>query len=166
LNWDAIGAIAELLGAIGVIATLAYLAVQVRQNTSSLKSSTELESGRLWSELHSRMAHSPDMASIWDKGLTDDTLLSPGEKQKFIWFVAEYFFLVESLFKQKKLACLSEESWEGHELTVLGMLQNPLVKRWFDSGVSPYSAEFVNYLNQRMAAGGKQTWEYSPLSEL
>ena len=29
MNWDAIGAIAELLGAVGVIASLVYLALQV-----------------------------------------------------------------------------------------------------------------------------------------
>ncbi|MGD8829731.1 MAG: hypothetical protein PVF57_03930, partial [Pseudomonadales bacterium] len=34
--WEAIGAIGELLGAIGVILTLVYLAVQIRQNTSAM----------------------------------------------------------------------------------------------------------------------------------
>ena len=29
MNWDAIGAIAELLGAVGVIASLVYLATQI-----------------------------------------------------------------------------------------------------------------------------------------
>ena len=32
MNWDAIGAIGEILGAIVVIATLGYVAVQIRQN--------------------------------------------------------------------------------------------------------------------------------------
>ena len=32
MNWDAIGAIGEILGAIAVVATLGYLAVQVRQS--------------------------------------------------------------------------------------------------------------------------------------
>jgi len=32
VNWDALGAIAELLGATAVFATLAYLAVQIRQS--------------------------------------------------------------------------------------------------------------------------------------
>jgi len=39
LSWDALAAAAELLGALGVIATLAYLAVQIRQNTRLLSSS-------------------------------------------------------------------------------------------------------------------------------
>ena len=36
MNWEAIGAIAESLGALGVIITLAYLAIQLRQNSNSL----------------------------------------------------------------------------------------------------------------------------------
>jgi len=36
MGWDAIGAIGELLGSIGVLVTLVYLAIQIRQNTDSL----------------------------------------------------------------------------------------------------------------------------------
>jgi len=54
-----------------------------------MKSVTELETGRIWSELHGRMAHSEDMADIRDKGLTNPDLLTPTEKRRFIWFVAE-----------------------------------------------------------------------------
>ena len=32
MEWEALGAIAETLGAVGVIVTLTYLAVQVKQN--------------------------------------------------------------------------------------------------------------------------------------
>lgn len=40
MNWEAIGAIAEGVGAIGVIATLGYLANQIHQNTEHLEQST------------------------------------------------------------------------------------------------------------------------------
>ena len=33
MNWDAIGAIGEIVGALAVLATLIYLAIQVRQNS-------------------------------------------------------------------------------------------------------------------------------------
>ena len=36
MNWDAIGAIAEVVAAIGVILTLIYVAIQIRQNTELL----------------------------------------------------------------------------------------------------------------------------------
>ena len=35
MNWDAIGAIGEVVGAVGVIITLIYLAAQIRQNSKT-----------------------------------------------------------------------------------------------------------------------------------
>jgi len=40
MNWDAIAAIAEVVGAISVVVTLAYLATQIRQNTQSNRNVT------------------------------------------------------------------------------------------------------------------------------
>jgi len=40
MNWEAISAIADILGAIAVVITLVYLALQVRQNTQATRAST------------------------------------------------------------------------------------------------------------------------------
>ena len=40
MNWDAIGAVGELLGAVAVILTLVYLASQIRQNTATSLATT------------------------------------------------------------------------------------------------------------------------------
>jgi hypothetical protein len=40
MNWDALGAIAELVGAIGVVASLFYVASQIRRNSSALEAAT------------------------------------------------------------------------------------------------------------------------------
>jgi hypothetical protein len=40
MSWDGISAIAELVAAIGVVASLAYLAVQIRQNTRHIDFNT------------------------------------------------------------------------------------------------------------------------------
>jgi hypothetical protein len=37
MNWEATGALAELIGALGVIVSIVYLAAQVRQNTRALR---------------------------------------------------------------------------------------------------------------------------------
>jgi hypothetical protein len=37
VNWEALGAIANLLAAIGVIATLTYLSIEIRQNNKQLR---------------------------------------------------------------------------------------------------------------------------------
>ncbi|MGR8949141.1 MAG: hypothetical protein ACU84Q_13920 [Gammaproteobacteria bacterium] len=42
MNWDAVGAIAEAVGAIAVVATLVYLSIQIRQNAKSLDRQEEI----------------------------------------------------------------------------------------------------------------------------
>ena len=47
MNWEALGAISETLGAFGVIVTLIYLAIQVKHSKSSVDANTaSLEEGR------------------------------------------------------------------------------------------------------------------------
>ncbi len=41
MNWDAIGAVGEILGALVVVVTLGYLAIQIRQNTAALRVSND-----------------------------------------------------------------------------------------------------------------------------
>ena len=51
MNWEALGAISETLGALGVIVTLIYLAIQVKHSKHSVDANTaSLEEGR-------RLAH-------------------------------------------------------------------------------------------------------------
>ena len=49
MNWDAIGAIGEIIGAIAVVATLGYLAVQIRQNSTQARLSSVQASWERWS---------------------------------------------------------------------------------------------------------------------
>ena len=60
MNWDAIGAVGEILGALGVIVTLVYLSAQIRQSTRSsqanrLSQCREARTGELPPEDHKRV---------------------------------------------------------------------------------------------------------------
>ena len=48
MNWEAVGAVGEVLGAIAVVLTLIYLAAQIRQNTSSTRASTYSDTTDGW----------------------------------------------------------------------------------------------------------------------
>ncbi len=166
MNWDAVSAVAEWLGVILIVVSLVYVARQIQQNTDTMKSATELETGRMWSEFHARMAHSEDMTDIWDKGLTQPDTLSPPEKRRFIWLVAEYFYLVENLYRQRQLGFLSLETWTQHEKAVTGLLNHPLLNRWWASGVSPYSAEFRATIDAGRKKQPDAQWSYKPIADL
>ncbi len=51
MNWDAMGAIGELVGGVAVIASLVYLAVQIRNNTRVSASEAYREGASIWAEV-------------------------------------------------------------------------------------------------------------------
>ena len=100
MNWEAIATISEVIGAVGVIVTLVYLAIQIRQNTAAQSAATELEKSTSYSGLHSYIASSETLADIWEKGFDDAESLTPHEKRRFIWVIADYFLRAEGLYNQ------------------------------------------------------------------
>lgn len=83
MNWDAVGALAELAGAFGVIVTLGYLAVQIRQNSKLLSASAADSSRDAYNELGRILGTSTDAARVYTAGMEDPTSLSPEETTQF-----------------------------------------------------------------------------------
>ena len=81
VNWDAVGALAELAGAAGVVLTLVYLSVQIRQNTRSMDESRRLaiaqtfqERSRMTMDLNAPLMSSEAVARVLAK-VSDDPRL-------------------------------------------------------------------------------------------
>jgi len=60
MNWDAVGAIGEIIGAIAVVVSLIYLSIQVRQNTNASKAATVQDMTNKWVQINLWSAESSD----------------------------------------------------------------------------------------------------------
>ena len=122
-----LGNYGEFVGAIAVVATLAYLAVQVRHsreatetNTKSLRSTARIESGRYWSDEVIRMALSPDMASIVAHGMTDASVLDDNDRERLIAWYTQHCIAKDSFYHQHRDGLLPDDAWNAHEKTTIG----------------------------------------------
>ena len=110
MNWDAIGAIAETLGAAGVIITLAYLAVQVRQNSRLLERSAEatrvtaddavVENFNEWREM---IITSPQVADLFIRGMEDPTTLGANERLRFNYILSTFCWTAWQMWRAQAL---------------------------------------------------------------
>jgi hypothetical protein len=83
VNWDAVGAIAELLGALGVIATLIYLAAQIRQSSDLVRHATASASRAARNDV-SRILVTDERANrIYWEGIKSRSALSLEDRQFF-----------------------------------------------------------------------------------
>jgi hypothetical protein len=82
--------IAEIAGAIAVVVSLVYLAIQVRQNTDSVRSATLQANTALWSSLLSGLAERGTVEA-YAAGLSGSKDISPMQYTQF-------FLLCRGLF--------------------------------------------------------------------
>ena len=149
MNWEAAGAIGEILGAAGVIATLGYLAIQIRQNTESLRATSEHGLSQQSADWMSRMASQPELSRIYDAAADDPTSLTPEELSRFGWVVGELFMIYEGHYQLYRKGLITESSWKGKDKVMHGLLQNPVVAEWWAERLTPFSEEFYDHIEGR-----------------
>ena len=84
-----LGALGELVAAIATVATLLYLAVQIRQNSRNLEESTSASVNQGWASINSRLSSDEQFAEIFIRGRGDLEALSAVEVERFRAFVQD-----------------------------------------------------------------------------
>ncbi|MFT5208393.1 MAG: hypothetical protein ACI9CE_000107 [Flavobacterium sp.] len=80
MNWEALGAIGELVGAIVVVGTLIYLTIQLKENNKNLKVHTFNETFRGREEMTRELQSQVGIGGIFVK-IISDLELSDSEQQ-------------------------------------------------------------------------------------
>ena len=67
MNWEAIIAVAEVIGAIAVVLSLIYVAIQIKQNTAASRAQSINQINGQYGELMSQIAVNGGLAQIYRK---------------------------------------------------------------------------------------------------
>ena len=109
MNWEAMGAIGETLGAIGVIVTLIYLASQLRQNTKTMRSSTYQTYAALAMNISDYLA---EHAEIFAKlGRAEE--LSDAEQMQHSMYSMKMFYQMETTFLHYQEGAITQDIFES-----------------------------------------------------
>ena len=136
MNWDAISSIAEIVGSVGVLAGLVYVAVQIRRNTQSMRISTFASAVRGVQEFHRNLIRDPELLRVYFAGHEDFDALSPEDRLRFHGLMMDWF-LEYQLFKRsfdegaqrgRSFAGRSLEEFERH---VISLIRTPGGQAWW-----------------------------------
>ena len=142
MNWEAIGAIGEILGAIAVVATLGYLAVQVRQSSRLAKADMTKD---LF--LASRSAILDIAAS---ERLTKTYAEIRGVDTEFIeryTFYSSFFRLYELQFRIAAQDLLDENIGQSYERIIKMFAGTQHFDAYWAVAEREFSDEFADYVN-------------------
>lgn len=135
MNWDAVGSLAELLGASGVIISLLYLSYQIRMNTKTIKA--ESSNGTLlgWSEFNYELSKHPNSVDI-DRMWRPDSCWDDfsHEQQVILGFVCRGIVeRFDAEFALYEAGILKQEVWEKHRVYCSSFVCLPAVSTWWES---------------------------------
>ena len=149
MNWEAIGSIAELLGAMGVIASLLYLSMQIRQgaNASRLATSHSIATAaRQWTD---PMQADPDLARIFQLGTEDIDSLDERERARFVVFCFSFLRMFEDIHFQFENGALDAGLWEGYKTHYGAYCKSPGFQHYWKlrrDAFRPAFREFIDSL--------------------
>lgn len=147
-----LGSIGELIAAIATVLTLVYLAIQVRQNTRALKASTFQSISSELGQNVQPILQTPDMATIWAKGLDAPDTLSADERLKHQAMYMAMFRRLESVFVQTELGSIDREFVAGAELSLLSLLSTQFAREWWESAKPICYKPFVTHVEHQLVA--------------
>lgn len=150
MNWEAIGAIGEIVGALGVILTLGYLAFQIRQNTIQLEQNTlaakaaaQNASNEALRENRKALFDNIQMAEIWHKGNENPDDLDDISKLRYRLVMQNVTDVMLEIYTQTLATGFSPETWNTQGTTLVTRVLATKGGQWFWAAFSDnYPAEF------------------------
>ena len=143
----------EFIGGIGVIASLVYLAGQIRQNSKLLRASTASATIAANTDFSSLVVQDSEVARILREGMADRSSLSEDDMQRFdallyMGFTAnsqEYQFFVDGV--------MARSIWEHRTRSLRRMFRLPGYRQWWNEWGDIYPEEFQNVIDGLIREG-------------
>ena len=152
-----IGSIGELVGAIATVATLAYLAIQIRHNSRGLDQNSQLMRMSFENQLRGEgqqlralIASDPQLSSIWRAGLAGGKELDRSQRDRFELLIANVLNMLKAEYNGLNRGLATD-----HRASYLFMVaRTPGFREWWQRRRSSgRDVEFANWIDSLAEEG-------------
>ena len=146
MNWDAIGAIGEVLGAIGVVASLLYVARQMHQNNANQRAAAKIEMTRQFMDFSDMLMNDTGLAELHNRGLRGEELTEDEEfifqrlMAKSTWYFSTMFYLVQQ-------HGMTDDDWEESYSVIRWYCRMPGYVRFWRNRERAHGADFLAFMD-------------------
>ena len=145
---EAINAWAQLIAAIGVIGSLFYLGVQIRQNTRSMRAVVVDSLAQSFGALVRPMAQDIVIMRSFAAAASDWHQASDDDRARALPLLFATFKLFENAWFQQRQGTLDPEQWEGWDPYIRLYFHQPGVQAWWQSRRRVFAPGFRDYLEK------------------
>lgn len=117
------GAIGEIVGAVATIATLIYLAMQIRHNTQALKAASMDSTIQAANDIRANLFSNPEITDIYRRGLKNIEDLEDIDRERFRLIMTNAVWAFWNTYTQSQLG--GQQSWKSQRNIARRFLSQP-----------------------------------------
>ena len=144
---EALGNLGDFVGGIAVIATLVYLAMQVRQNTQLLRANALSASSAVNVSFNHLLGSNPAAARVFQVGIESFASLSEEDQRQFLNLLRGLVTSYEHMFQQYERGMFDEDVWHHRRGSLRRMLSLPHLEVWWEHRKDAFDSSFVEELD-------------------
>src|SRR4030095_2776191 len=136
----------QIIGAIAVVISLIYVALQIRQNTNAVRSATAQTVHEPFATWYGLVAADGELARIVANGLRDYGSLSEQERVRFVAAFMSFLSYSQNAFLKWREGLLASPLWLGWELVIMNLVCAPGGKAFWKDRAYMFGDEFRRYI--------------------
>ena len=149
MNWEAIGAIGEIVGAITVVVTLIYIAIQMRQNTTAIQLNTAHSVTEELQEMFSLLASDQGLSEIFVEASQNEELTG-ADRVRYNTWSSNLVRVYENAFLLNRQNVVDEAHWDGMTRMMIDISAMPAFSLYWADRIHWFSEDFQQHMNSEI----------------
>src|SRR5438874_7371528 len=113
MNWDAIVAISQLVAAVGVILSMVFVGLQIKQNTRALQRTEHNSTMEQWTVIRQAIAQNRDIAELMTSGLQGERVLDAADRLRLEQMLQENAWAAFHIWDRTQRGIFSKGTFEA-----------------------------------------------------
>ncbi len=142
-----LGSLGEFIGALAVVVSLAYLAIQIRHNTRAVRSSLHQDMIESTLRIAESISDTTDLGRIVLKADAEYDNLTQEERIRFQAYAERIFGNFESVFYSYRNSMIEDDLWESWESSYLADISRVSMSRFWLEQRPPHLRDFMDFVD-------------------
>jgi hypothetical protein len=159
MNWEMISAVGRMLAAIGVIISLVYLAIQIRNRKRESRSAAMNALVTRFSDLMRSQVENAELCDLWLRGLQSFEELDSASRLRFGSQLGRQLRIADSLYLHFLNGTLDPRLWRGLDSTIGDIAAYPGFQKWWLIKKHWYSDELRELIDYHVKTAKPKIYE-------
>lgn len=157
MNWEAIGATGELIGAFAVVVSLIYVGVQVRHSAGAVRSAAANDASVAMQNWYLEMGSNRQASDIWFNAMTSPEPLSTHDEFQFLMSMHAVLLGMQNSYLLSQEGTLDAEFREAITTALVAVKDLPGMGRYWRQRRGFFHSGFAKYVDGLLAQDAIET---------